>query len=93
MQQVVNTEVMGVPNLMNDGKGATCLAVLTRDHIGKFAVYTGIVPLPWSNELSNIEWHDMKLAAAQVVMRQGQKLPHRAAIAYFPSIPENLYRD
>lgn len=92
MMRVVNTEVINIPNLMRGEHHASALAILTMDDVGMYAVYVGIVSLRWHPDLDQEEWSDMKMSAANVVMHRGLKLRYRAALNYFPFLPEDGYR-
>ncbi len=87
--RILNTYHVPVPVRAN-ASGAAFLAVLTEGAAGDKAVYVGI-----AGDLSvdSPDYKDVFFAAAIWIAHHGLKLKHAAALAYFPNLNADEYRD
>ena len=74
---IINTQPVDYPTVTN----SRVLAVLTQDAAGLYAVYIGIVDKDAVKENASL-W----------VAHNGSKLSYAKALAYFPNIPDAVYR-
>ena len=84
---IVNTYHQGATL---DPDGDQLLMVLTVDGVGQYAVYQGVVPLPCP---STDRYHQERARQAERIAFGGMKLNYRQAVAWFPAITPESYRD
>lgn len=84
---IINTYSISYPSKVSNAK---VLAVLTQDDAKLYAVYAGIVSLPY--DTTGNDYFKAREKAAQWVAHSGQKISYRNALAYFPHMKASEYR-
>jgi hypothetical protein len=83
--EVVNKEC---PNFPSVDDRSRLLVVLTRDEVGKYAAYAGIVP----RSMGGHEPDAIDDYWSRWVRDRGMKLQHAHCLQYFPFVPKDDYR-